>query len=424
MALGASFAISVKLIGFLKEMLLASKFGLSEQLDNYLLAMLWVLFLITPVAGAYSTILTPLIVTYQKQQEHRSVLTIVRMFLRAIIKYSLIFLLLCGAILFLFFHYNGELPLFSQNYEFLILLPISVFSGISIVCGGVLIANSKTKTYTALPASVTLCIVCFLILNPTKNPLFALLMGTTIGYLFEAFLNLLAIKKTIFSFDSLIKIDPRVREKIKSQLPLIVLSTTIANGCLLVDQFMASLAGPGGISAISFGNKFSLAIISILAVMWVALYPVFSAHIAEKDFNALSLRLSYWLKLILFVGLPSCMVLAFFSEEIVRVLFERGEFDGQSTTIVAPVQSLYIMHIPFYVVCVICSRISNALHLNQANIVFSSLTLILNVYLNLALVSEYGVYGIALATLVTYLLVSVFWTFWTLTLVKKQLKNA
>ena len=85
----------------------------------------------------------------------------------------------------------------------------------------------------------------------------------------------------------------------------------------------------------------------------------------QKNFNQLLQHLYQSAALILVLGLPICSLIAYFSPEITRLLFERGEFDSAATEIVSKIQMFYVLHIPFYVVVMVCVKIANAFQNNS-----------------------------------------------------------
>ena len=90
----------------------------------------------------------------------------------------------------------------------------------------------------------------------------------------------------------------------------------------------------------------------------------FSRLVNQKNFSQLRQQLFQSATLILVVGLPICILIAYFSQ-ITRLLFERGEFDSAATEIVSRIQMFYVLHIPFYVVVMVCIKAANAYQNNS-----------------------------------------------------------
>ena len=69
----------------------------------------------------------------------------------------------------------------------------------------------------------------------------------------------------------------------------------------------------------------------------------------------------------------------------------------------------YVLHIPLYVVVMVCMRVVNAFQNNLSLVVANLISLSLNVIFNLLFIEWMGVVGIAMATLVAYSFMAIYW---------------
>ena len=194
-------------------------------------------------------------------------------------------------------------------------------------------------------------------------------------------------------------------------------------GCLVVDQLMATLAGEGAVAIINFGNRLTLGLISVSVIIWTVLYPYFIKFVSMNDYKSLRKSLGIFSFLIVTFLVPLCGGLALFSEEIISILYERGAFVKKDTIIVANIQMFYFLHIPLYVLCMICVRVANALENTQIILIGNIILLTLNIILNLLFIDQYGVIGIPLATLVSYGLLTLYWFITSNILINSRLNN-
>ncbi len=111
---------------------------------------------------------------------------------------------------------------------------------------------------------------------------------------------------------------------------------------VFTDKIIAVMAGPGAPSVLNFANRVYQLPLGVFAVgIALAALPEFSKAISQKDMKALHDKLSYSLKLSLFIALPSMIGLIILSRPIIAVLFERGEFTQADTLKTARVLSCY-----------------------------------------------------------------------------------
>ena len=401
--------IIVKALGFVRELLIAFYFGVSQTIDSYVLFILAITFFIVPVSGSFSTLLTPRYIQFDDKNQlynaaslFKKTLIVTTLFVVVVEFLQLILLILLPSA------WTAGLTNVFEFY-WLALVPIALFSAISTVTGGILLGQGRFKTYTCLPATVTITIIVSLVLFSSTNLHLALIFGTLAGFAIEMLANLTAVRKLLLkSHHGLISTANNFHGMLV-KMPMLVGSAIIMNTCIIVDQIMAVLAGPGSVAAISFGNRLSLGLISIAAVIWVVLYPGFSRLISQQNFSQLRQQLFQSAALILIVGVPICILIAYFSPEITRLLFERGEFDSAATQVVSKIQMFYVLHIPFYVVVMVCIKVANAYQNNSYLMLANLISLALNVILNLFFIKLMGVTGIALATLVAYFCTAILW---------------
>lgn len=419
--LAGTLSVIVRIFGFIKESTIAYYFGISNYVDFYVLAMIYVTFFVQPIGGAVATLLT---------QKYIEVINIYSQNIARHIYFKCLLLsIICISIILLIQSFFIQIPIikiwFLNKFPFInlnyiyILIPIGLFSVMSLINSSILMAKEQFKTHSFLPISIHFTIITFLFLSPAEYMVQFLLIGTLFGYFIEFIISKFCLREVFVKFNiNEIKKENREFNKIFKSIPKMVLSSTILCASLVVDQIMAILAGEGAIATINFGNKVPLGIISIITICGTVLYPTFIKYATASDYNSLRkifLRFSTVSFVMLFL---ICGSISIFSESLTRILFERGAFLATDTVIVSNIQILYLMLVPLFVVSMICMRVINALENTRVYLLGNILLLIMNIILNLFLIPLYGVIGVPLATLVSYGFVTLFWIYKTNQLVK------
>src|SRR6185437_1910262 len=80
------------------------------------------------------------------------------------------------------------------------------------------------------------------------------------------------------------------------------------------------------------------------------------------------------------------------------IIFERGSFRAKDTQLVAQIQAVYALQIPFYLSNVLLSRLLSSFLLSQITFWAAGINISLNIILDIILIKMMGVPGIALAT--------------------------
>ena len=112
----------------------------------------------------------------------------------------------------------------------------------------------------------------------------------------------------------------------------------LMSGMTAVDQAMAAMLAPGSVAALNYGNRIVAMLLSLMAGLWIVVLTYFSKMVAENDWKAVRHTLNTYTRLVFAVGIPLVLLLVFFSEPIVSILFERGAFSTQDTSLVSNIQ--------------------------------------------------------------------------------------
>ena len=405
-------SLFIKLLGLLKESLIAYFFGVSPYVDFYVLALVFVTFFVGPIGGALATLLTQKYIEIRESvSQDAAALIYAQCQIFGLVCITIVIALELGALRIPAFQYwFGNKFADLETTYLLMLFPIALLSLLSVINASVLTARQHFKAYTTLPALVPVSIIITLLIWPEASLFAGLLLGTVIGYTAEFLVGLICLKDVLRLFTyRVIKRPHTAFLKITRSMRPMFISGVIMSGCMIVDQFMAVLAGDGAVAMINYGNRITLGLISVIAIFWTVLYPNFVKMAAVADFPAL--RATFWrFSMLGIIGLvPLCGLLAYFSKDLIMLLFERGAFTQNDTAIVAKIQSLYLMHIPCYALCMMCMRAVNAMENTNLLLIGNSVSLILNIGLNFYFIQSYGVLGVAMATLIAYCVSSLFW---------------
>jgi putative peptidoglycan lipid II flippase len=172
----------------------------------------------------------------------------------------------------------------------------------------------------------------------------------------------------------------------------------------LVDRGMAATLAPGSVAALNYGTKIVSGVKGIGAMaLGRAILPYFSKMVAKEDWEGVSNTLKTYFLGALAVTIPLTALLIFLSEPVVQLIFQRGSFNANDTVLVAEIQAMYFLQMPFYILNVLGVRLLSSLKENQVLMKVSAANLIVNVSFNVILMKYMGVAGIALSTSIGYM---------------------
>ncbi|NEQ85635.1 MAG: oligosaccharide flippase family protein, partial [Moorea sp. SIO2I5] len=171
------------------------------------------------------------------------------------------------------------------------------------------------------------------------------------------------------------------------------------------DQSMAAMLAPGSVAALSYGYKLTALPLSLVAIgLGTAVTPYFSKMIAREDWRGVRHTLKHYLKLIFITTIPLTIILFICSVPIVRILLQRGSFTADDTSLVAQIQALYALQIPFYVGNILVARMITSMRMNYLITWICALNLIVNTLCNILFMKWIGIAGIALSTSLVYVI--------------------
>ncbi|MFH1406581.1 MAG: murein biosynthesis integral membrane protein MurJ [Candidatus Omnitrophota bacterium] len=236
------------------------------------------------------------------------------------------------------------------------------------------------------------------------EPVMALAIGVLLGGILQLGSNLPVLIAKGFRFRFKEKPDlghAGAKKVLKLLLPR-ALGTCVYQASTFVDIIMASLSGivgDGGVAALYYSNRiiqFPMAIFGVSLAQ--AALPTMSEHASLNDFGKLRQTLSFSLRGILLIMIPSSVGLLILGRPIIRMLFERGQFDVYSTNITASALFFYAFGLFAYAGVKVLVGAFYSMQDTLTPVKTASVALCANVILNLALMFPLKIGGIALAT--------------------------
>jgi putative peptidoglycan lipid II flippase len=135
--------------------------------------------------------------------------------------------------------------------------------------------------------------------------------------------------------------------------------------------------------------------------------------VARQDWAGCRHTLNTYVKLTALISIPTAVLMILGSRLLIRLTFQHGAFGPADTAAVAPVQAMYAIQLPFFIVSRVFYRYLIALGKTSLILYCGILNLVLDVVLNIVLMRWMGVAGIALATSLWTVSTFLFLCYWT-----------
>lgn len=408
---------------FFRDILMAQTFGLGSALDNFFIALLIPMFIVTVLCMPLGTVFIPIYLGAKGKQNPyaaQALVSSVSFWTSAFLLIVCIALYLIGPNLLPLFYFKKSPPDMEQIIPLLdIALPILFFSGIVILGNAVLNASGRAVLTSVAQLIVPITAIGFLLLFGRIYGVKAVMFGMVTGQL----LNLAIVQYYLKSHDiSLLPrfnlpYQPKLSPLLQQYSPLVVSAFFVAVAAP-VATLLAITLPEGSVSAFNLGNKVVLFITGLVnTAISTVMLPYFSRLVTKNHLVSARNELSFFLLFATFVSIPISAVLFIWSEPIIRLLFEHGTFNKSSTELVTRVMQYSVVQLPFFVSNSLLLKFATATKHVYAITAVAIIGLLVNIGVSILLMNYMGVAGIALGASVsmlssTVLLVLVLVRYW------------
>ncbi|WP_452226936.1 murein biosynthesis integral membrane protein MurJ [Lacinutrix cladophorae] len=396
----AIIAIFVKGLGFYKEIIVAGSFGLSELLDTFFIAALLPGFINEVFLNAFKSVFIPNYIAEKKSTNRIGAFQSSSFIVTLSIALIFIGISYLFTDVFLETFFEGHTTDYYRliKIQLYYLLPCILFWGFASLLSGLLNVYDEFRYASIYPVFTSIAMIICLLFFKEQLQEKVLAIGMLIGSISQfVFLLIVAINKGILKIDTPDFSGLHTQTMFK-QVPAKVSSGFLTGLISVTDQFFAAQLIIGSIAALNYGLRipafFTAIIVMALGNVLLPYFSKLSLTNKEEAFKTL-----YYILKRLFIGLILVsIVLIFLSDFIVALCFERNEFSSEDTKVVANIQRMFLIGLPFTICGNIIVRFLTSINKNAFMAYISFATVILNIILDVVLMKFYGVFGIALCT--------------------------
>lgn len=324
-----------RVLGFGRDVLLATLFGAGAGMDAFLIALKIPNFGRRVFAeGAFSQAFVPVFTETRTREDHAAVreLTAVVMGTLAGVL-GLITLVGCLAapwLVWVFAPGFGADPakhaLGSELLRWT--FPYLMFISLTAMAAGILNAYGRFAVPAITPVLLNLCLIASALIDPGSVEIlaYAVFVAGILQFAFQlpwlAQLKLLPRPRWAWG-------DGRVRRIIGLMIPVMI-GSSVAQLSLLLDAALASLLGDGAVSWLYYADRlmeFPLGIFSI--AIGTVILPTLATQHANQSPSAFSSTMDWGLRTMLVLGVPATVGLVLFAGPLIATLFGHGRFGAQ-----------------------------------------------------------------------------------------------
>jgi putative peptidoglycan lipid II flippase len=400
-ALMAILTLGMKVLGFLREVFLAGFFGTSYIVDAYIMASAipGILFagVFTSVSVSYMPIFSKIVEKQGTIEGDRFTSEAITLASSIAIIASLAGIVLAKPIVAIlargFLGETAELTVFYLRITFSYVIftaATGLLESYMQYKGSFLkpVVSGYLQSFFVLGAIIISALLSHYYLA------FGLLIGSAARLIFLAFYA----RGIGFKYRLSPRVGKAAKEIVVLALPVFI-GSTVNQINSFVDKMLASGLGEGSVSALNYGYLLTNMITALtITVIVTIIYPRFTRSMAASDYDDFNDSIGRGMNIILIISLPCSLGAMLYSNPLVQLVYERGAFDGASTTLTGGAFFYYAIGLTFVALNALQVKAYYAMEDMKTPVICGVIGAACNISLNLLLVGPMGHKGLALAT--------------------------
>lgn len=399
----ASFSVLSRLLGLLRDRFLAASFGAGDTLDCYYAAFkLPDLVFNTFIVGALSVSFIPVFLKYWKKDRVEAWKVAGSAFNAAVL-----FLSIFAAVIFVFAPQIVPtliVPGFSPEKQALtirltrIMMAGMVFLGASSVASSVLNSFKKFLAFSLAPVMYNLGIIFGISVLVPQAGTAGLAWGVVLGTALHFSVQIPGLLKLGFRWKPAMDLrHPGVRKIGRLMLPR-TLGLAVNQVNQLVVVIIASTLASGSLAVFNLANNLQHFPIGVFGIsLAIASFPYLSESATEKDFGRFVARFSLTFRRILFLIIPTSVLMILLRAQIVRLVLGSGNFGWADTVLTLRALGFFSFSLFAHATIPLMARCFYALQDTRTPVAVSVFSLAINIGLGIVLGKAMGAPGLALA---------------------------
>lgn len=395
-----------KAIGFIRELVIASKFGVSEQFDILLTVFVIPNMLISLLLYAIPHIVIPRLDLAEKSQA-KFYTTFTKQFFWPYIIFLLIVVVIYNVLFQIYIHFFPSIQF--KNY-------IQLASNLTILFTFFTFFSSTYNIFKAvynakerftLPAFTPLLIHTSVILSVLffyqEYGVLSFAYGLVIGGVLQicTFIFDLTRRNIIQYF----KFSVQPNKLHLASYIIILMIEFLGQSYTLVDRSFIGELPKGHISAMYYAGILNNLPITILGLtLGTVFFPKIAFYAQERNFSALKNFLKKGMVFSLLFAIPFSIIFIFFGEQIIILMFERGAFTNTASYVTSKYLQVLSIGLPFIFFHILLAKVCFALHQEKTLFISTLLAIVFKIIMSILFMSESYYWGLALATSLSFML--------------------
>ena len=402
-AMIAIFTLLSKGLGFIREVMIASRYGSGMETDTYFVAMTATVIIVGTLGAALNTTLIPIFSEIGEKSGRKGQLRYLNnvlnlVFLSTLILAILGFIFSPLIIKLLAKGFEG------QQFDLAVKLnrvglPIIIFLGFTHVLSGFLHSKQIFGPHAIMgfPYNAVFLIYLFFF---SKDTNIAILMGVSVIAASTQFLiQLPAVRHLGYRYSLNVNLhDPYLKKAMILIFPVLI-GSAVQQINVIIDKTLASDLVKGSISALTYSSRINELIISVfVAAIATVVFPMLSGAFSRNEDQVVKDIFKQGVNIILIITIPATIGIMLLAKPMVFLFFQRGAFDDLATSMTSGALIFYSVGLVGASLRLMLNKVFYSFQDTKTPMVNGAIAVGLNLILNLILVGPLQHMGLALAT--------------------------
>lgn len=392
-----------KVLGFLREVMIANRFGSGMETDTYFVAMTGTVIIMSTVGAALNTTLIPIFSEIGQKYGKKGKLKYFNNMVNIVLGITLIIVVLGFVfspviIKILAKDFKGaQFELAVKLHR--IGMPIAVLLGLNYLFSGLLQSSQifGPSAISGFPYNFVFLIYLFFF---CKEPnVVTLMIVSVIAALFQFLILVPATVHMGYRYKFGFNLQDRYfRKAITLTLPVLI-GSAVQQVNVIIDKTLASGLKVGSISALNYASKIDEMVITVfIMAITTVVYPMLSDAFARNDVGEVKKILGQGINIILLITVPATIGLILLAKPIVYIFFQRNAFDEVATSMTSSALIFYSLGLVGSSLRLMLNKVYYSFQDTRTPMINGMIAVLANVIFNLILIKPMGHSGLALAT--------------------------
>lgn len=406
----ALVTIASKLIGFVRDMVVANFYGATVVSDAYFYALQIPSLAIIILGGVGGPFHSATVAVFSKligengeinERVNRLYNTFLTVTFICFALFAIFGFLFADKIMGVIISAGSPELLSLATAHFKIMSPIILIGGIIGIFYGLLICHKKYILPNISPLILSLVVIIAISLAHNDNTGMVLAIATTVGALCQLLIQFPALRKIGYRIKPNLDIKNTEFKNITELLFPAILSSTMGQITIYIDMFFASILREGAWTSVVFANRiFQFPVGILVTAFLVPLFPIFSRLAGEGKNEDIKTYFNKGVGVLFFAAIPMIILILTLAKDGISLVFERGAFNSDAVYMVTEALCFLSFSILPYVFRDSITRVYYAFNDSKTPFLIALSAIALKALLNWILIIKLnmGIAGITLST--------------------------